>query len=104
MIELATIFDSVGLLRGLWFPPTEHQNHPIQFQRANNVPVDARYFRVVYHSNILAFSPQDELKQMLNAAKERLANPPEIGGKKRKSKPPPPSADSETSTEDSTSQ
>ena len=40
VIEWATLFDSVGLLRGLRFPPTEQQKSPNIVHRANNVLVD----------------------------------------------------------------
>ena len=40
VIEWATLFGSVGLLRGLRFPPTEQQNSPNIVQRAHNVLAD----------------------------------------------------------------
>ena len=37
VIEWANLFDSVGLLRGLRFPPTEQQKSPNIVHRVNNV-------------------------------------------------------------------
>ena len=40
VIEWATLFDSVGLLRGLRFPPTGQQKSPNIVHRVNNVLAD----------------------------------------------------------------
>jgi hypothetical protein len=42
VIEWATLSDSVGFLRGFWFPPTLHYKSPNIVHRANNVLVDAQ--------------------------------------------------------------
>jgi hypothetical protein len=42
VIEWATLFDSVGFLWGLWFPPTSHYKSPNIVFRVNNDQVDAR--------------------------------------------------------------